>query len=92
MALCSELSSLCATLVGIPLSLFTGSSPSAGSNAPDFSLRSQDGKWVSLRDFRGKWVVLYFYPQDSPAAAPLKPTTFSAILSTTGGEMPPFWV
>jgi peroxiredoxin Q/BCP len=35
-----------------------------GSNAPDFTLRSQDGSWVSLRDFLGRWVVLYFYPKD----------------------------
>jgi thioredoxin-dependent peroxiredoxin len=38
--------------------------PVVGSAAPDFTLNSQDGKPVSLRDFRGKWVVLYFYPKD----------------------------
>lgn len=38
--------------------------PVAGSAAPDFSLSSQDGNHVSLKDFRGKWVVLYFYPKD----------------------------
>ncbi len=38
--------------------------PVAGSAAPDFSLSSQDGNQVSLKDFRGKWVVLYFYPKD----------------------------
>src|SRR5215475_14273466 len=38
--------------------------PAVGSQAPDFTLNSQDGKPVSLRDFRGKWVVLYFYPKD----------------------------
>ena len=38
--------------------------PAAGSAAPDFSLSSQDGNQVSLKDFRGKWVVLYFYPKD----------------------------
>ncbi len=40
------------------------SMPVAGSAAPDFSLSSQDGNQVSLKDFRGKWVVLYFYPKD----------------------------
>ncbi len=35
-----------------------------GSLAPDFTLPSQDGTPVSLKDFRGKWVVLYFYPKD----------------------------
>ena len=38
--------------------------PAAGSNAPDFTLPSQDGSPVSLKDYRGKWVVLYFYPKD----------------------------
>jgi peroxiredoxin Q/BCP len=39
-------------------------SPSEGSSAPDFTLLSQDGSPVSLKDYRGKWVVLYFYPKD----------------------------
>jgi len=38
--------------------------PSPGTAAPDFTLNSQDGKALSLHDFRGKWVVLYFYPKD----------------------------
>jgi peroxiredoxin Q/BCP len=38
--------------------------PAAGAPAPDFTVNSQDGKPVSLHDFRGKWVVLYFYPKD----------------------------
>jgi thioredoxin-dependent peroxiredoxin len=38
--------------------------PSVGSVAPDFSLNNQEGKSVSLHDFQGKWVVLYFYPKD----------------------------
>lgn len=38
--------------------------PSEGRKAPDFSLPSQDGSMVSLKDYRGKWVVLYFYPKD----------------------------
>jgi peroxiredoxin Q/BCP len=38
--------------------------PSPGSAAPDFTLASQEGATVSLRDYRGDWVVLYFYPKD----------------------------
>lgn len=38
--------------------------PAEGSKAPDFTLQSQEGKTVSLKDFRGEWVVLYFYPKD----------------------------
>ena len=32
--------------------------------APDFKLQDQNGKWHTLKDYRGKWVVLYFYPKD----------------------------
>ena len=35
-----------------------------GSPAPNFSLPSQEDKMVSLSDYKGKWVVLYFYPKD----------------------------
>jgi len=38
--------------------------PAEGSKAPDFTLKSQEGKTVSLKDFKGQWVVLYFYPKD----------------------------
>ena len=38
--------------------------PAVGSAAPDFTLNSQENKPVSLHDFKGKWVVLYFYPKD----------------------------
>lgn len=35
-----------------------------GKKAPDFSLMNQDGKKISLKDYLGKKVVLYFYPKD----------------------------
>jgi len=35
-----------------------------GDNAPDFTTKDQDGKKVSLTDFKGKKVILYFYPKD----------------------------
>jgi len=38
--------------------------PQAGSAAPEFSLPSQDGTVIRLKDYAGKWVVLYFYPKD----------------------------
>jgi peroxiredoxin Q/BCP len=38
--------------------------PAVGSKAPEFTLPSQEGAMVSLKDFKGKWVVLYFYPKD----------------------------
>jgi thioredoxin-dependent peroxiredoxin len=47
--------------------LFSGARanpPHPGSAAPGFTLPSQEGAAVSLKDFLGKWVVLYFYPKD----------------------------
>jgi peroxiredoxin Q/BCP len=38
--------------------------PQLGQAAPEFSLPSQEGGQVSLQQFRGQWVVLYFYPKD----------------------------
>jgi peroxiredoxin Q/BCP len=35
-----------------------------GSTAPDFTVNDQNGKPVKLSDFKGKKVVLYFYPKD----------------------------
>lgn len=35
-----------------------------GTKAPDFNTPDQNGKMISLKDFRGKKVVLYFYPKD----------------------------
>lgn len=36
-----------------------------GQTAPDFTLPANNGRDVSLSDFRGKYVVLYFYPRDN---------------------------
>jgi len=48
----------------VPRLLSRAATPLAGSRAPEFSLLSQEGIEVKLKDFRGKWVVLYFYPKD----------------------------
>ena len=41
-----------------------GAAPPVGSVAPSFTLTNNEGKTTSLSDFKGKWVVLYFYPKD----------------------------
>src|SRR5271166_6044040 len=51
-------------IVLVPRLLSNSATPVEGSNAPDFTLPSQEGSPVSLKDYRGKWVVLYFYPKD----------------------------
>jgi thioredoxin-dependent peroxiredoxin len=51
-------------VIFVPRLMSRSATPSEGSSAPDFSLPSQEGTLVSLKDYRGKWVVLYFYPKD----------------------------
>jgi peroxiredoxin Q/BCP len=48
----------------VPRVLSRSSPPAEGSAAPGFTLPSQEGSSVTLKDYRGKWVVLYFYPKD----------------------------
>src|SRR6267143_6938609 len=50
--------------------------PSSGTPAPEFTLNSQDNKPVSLRDFKGKWVVLYFYPKDFTSGCTIEAHNF----------------
>ncbi len=38
--------------------------PAVGDDAPEFTLTSNEGKEISLIDYREQWVVLYFYPRD----------------------------
>jgi peroxiredoxin Q/BCP len=50
--------------------------PEPGQLAPDFSLRSQEGAAISLKDYRGHWVVLYFYPKDFTSGCTLQGRNF----------------
>jgi peroxiredoxin Q/BCP len=59
----------------------SGSVPQAGQPAPDFSLPSQDGTQIGLKDFRGKWVVLYFYPKDNTPGCTIEAHNFQRDLS-----------
>src|ERR1700729_2649106 len=55
--------------------------PAVGTQAPDFTLNSQEGKPVSLRDFKGKWVVLYFYPKDFTSGCTVEAHNFQRDLA-----------
>ena len=55
--------------------------PQVGQTAPDFTLPSQDGSKVSLHDFRGKWVVLYFYPKDGTTGCTIEAHNFQRDLA-----------
>ncbi|MBS1815279.1 MAG: peroxiredoxin [Acidobacteria bacterium] len=47
-----------------------------GATAPNFTLPSQDNTPVHLSDFKGKWVVLYFYPKDMTSGCTLEAHNF----------------
>jgi len=55
--------------------------PAVGSAAPDFTLNSQEGKAISLHDFKGKWVVLYFYPKDMTSGCTIEAHNFQRDLA-----------
>ena len=55
--------------------------PAVGAPAPDFSLTSNEGSAVSLKDFKGKWVVLYFYPKDFTSGCTLEAQNFQRDLA-----------
>ncbi len=50
---------------------------SVGEQAPDFCLPNQDDEIVCLRDLRGKWVVLYFYPKDNTSGCTREAVDFT---------------
>ena len=45
---------------------------------PEFSLPNQDGKTVSLKDFAGKWLVVYVYPKDDTPGCTIQGKSFTA--------------
>jgi len=58
-----------------------GNAPGVGAAAPDFTLNSQENKPVSLHDFKGKWVVLYFYPKDFTSGCTVEAHNFQRDLA-----------
>ena len=55
--------------------------PTVGQAAPAFTLPSQDGTPVSLDSYRGKWVVLYFYPKDMTSGCTIEAHNFQRDLA-----------
>ena len=53
----------------------------AGATAPDFSLPSQEDTSVSLSQYKGKWVVLYFYPKDMTTGCTIEAHNFQRDLA-----------
>src|SRR5437660_5814285 len=58
--------------------------PEVGNPAPDFSLTTGDGSQVNLKDYRGKWVVLYFYPKDFTSGCTMEARNFQRDLPKYG--------
>lgn len=50
-----------------------------GHSAPDFKLQDQNGKWHTLDQYKGKWIVLYFYPKDDTAGCTQEANQFKAL-------------
>jgi peroxiredoxin Q/BCP len=50
--------------------------PNAGTVAPTFKLTTNEGKEASLAKYKGKWVVLYFYPKDFTSGCTLEAHNF----------------
>ena len=56
-----------------------------GKKAPDFCLPDENGKEVCLKDYLGKWIVLYFYPKDNTPGCTLEAIDFSKQLKSFEG-------
>lgn len=54
--------------------------PTVGSKAPDFALQGSDGKKHSMKEFKGKKVVLYFYPKDGTSGCTKEACSFRDVL------------
>ena len=65
------------TVAGVKAHAFYADSPlQPGTSAPSFSLPSQTDSMVSLKDYKGKYVVLYFYPKDQTTGCTLEAHNF----------------
>jgi thioredoxin-dependent peroxiredoxin len=74
------------TVAGLITSISVGAQesqqqPEVGKPAPGFNLTTGDGSQVSLKDYRGKWVVLYFYPKDFTSGCTMEARNFQRDLA-----------
>lgn len=60
----------------VAASAFVADAPTVGASAPEFSLTTNEGHQASLKDYRGKWVVLYFYPKDFTSGCTMEAHNF----------------
>lgn len=69
-----------AAALPVNVSAIAADAPAVGASAPDFKLTSNEGKQISLKKYRGKWVVLYFYPKDFTGGCTLEAHNFQTDL------------
>jgi thioredoxin-dependent peroxiredoxin len=74
LALFSLSAALLLSLATLPA--FAGDTLAPGTTAPGFTLPSQDNTPISLDEYKGKWVVLYFYPKDFTGGCTLEAHNF----------------
>jgi peroxiredoxin Q/BCP len=77
--------SACAAMLAITIAFMpkvSSADPApTGATAPNFTLPSQENQPVSLTDYKGKWVVLYFYPKDQTTGCTLEAHNFQRDLA-----------
>ncbi|MBZ0266094.1 peroxiredoxin [bacterium] len=59
--------------------------PNVGEKAPDFCLPNQDDKEVCMKEYKGSWLVLYFYPKDNTSGCTLEAQEFTTNLNDFKG-------
>jgi thioredoxin-dependent peroxiredoxin len=67
--------------MGVRVFAASDSIPQVGQTAPAFTLPSQEGTNVSLSQYKGKWVVLYFYPKDMTSGCTIEAHNFQNDMS-----------
>ena len=77
-ALTSSLALIAAAVCTLPLTRVHAAPDlaSIGSAAPNFTLPNQENQPISLAEYKGKWVVLYFYPKDQTSGCSLEAHNF----------------
>ena len=72
---------LTTSLTALPHAAASADQPAVGTAAPDFKLTTNEGNQASLADFKGKWVVLYFYPKDFTSGCTVEAHNFQRDLA-----------
>lgn len=72
----AALALLAASFAALPVAAAAADLAAVGSTAPNFTLPNQENQPISLASYKGKWVVLYFYPKDQTSGCSLEAHNF----------------